>query len=304
MKNNNYQELYKKYRPRVFEDVIGQDVAIQQIKSFIINDKVPTGISLSAIAGSGKTTLSLIIAKTLNCKNLKDKTTPCNACEVCNAIDNNAQMGIKYFSAANSGSVEDVREIVKDAKLSYPIEKPVFIVDECHNLHQKAWDAMLIPLESEKMKTFFIFCTTEADKLPPAILSRIQNLSLPPVHYKTLAKHLYSILQKENLLEKVSKEEILICSQEARGSVRNALQNLETLLNDGKLPTNLTNELIKAMLEGNPANVLRTTNQMNESGNNFIKTMDTIYREFTSALQLAVGYEEAQTPLSLSLIHI
>lgn len=297
--SNNYLELYKKYRPRVFDEVIGQDSAVKQIKSMIMADKVPTGIGFNAGPGSGKTTISLILTKALNCKNPVDKVTPCNQCEVCNAIDNNSQHGFKYFSAANSSSVEEMRKIVQEARLSYPINKPVFIVDECHRLSNTAWDAMLIPIESEKMNTLFLFCTTEPDKVPPAILSRITNITLPPVHWRTLTKHLYKIALAENLLDtKVTKEDLVACSQGARGSVRNAIQNLETVANEGKLPINSTSKVINAMLTGNPVEVIKVTREMNDEGADFVKTMEVIYREFTTALEISLGDTSVSTPAS------
>lgn len=285
-----YQELYKKYRPRVFEEVVGQDNAINQIKTLILNDRVPTGIGFNAIHGSGKTTISKIIAKALNCENPIDKTTPCNKCQTCVAIDNNVQLGVVYISAANTGSVEDIRELVNKANLSYPVKKPVFIVDEIHNLSKAAFDALLIPLESEKMKTLFLFSTTEPDKVPPAVLSRIQNLTLPPVHWKVIARHLYSICQKEGISEeKITKEDLVACAKDSKGSVRNAIQNLETLLNSGKLPTSSTSQLIQAIVKGDTVELLKVTRQMNEDGANFVKTMENIFREFTTSLENIAG---------------
>lgn len=287
---SHYQELYKKYRPKVFEEVIGQDVAIQQIKSLISNDRIPTGIGFNAIHGSGKTTLSKIIAKALNCENPIDKTTPCNKCATCKAIDENVQIGVVYISAANNGSVEDIRELVNKANLSYPVNHAVFIIDEYHNLSKSAFDALLIPLESEKMKTLFLFSTTEPDKVPPAMLSRIQSLTLPPVHWKILTRHLYHICQLEGITEdKISKEDLMACAKDAKGSVRNAIQNLETLLNSGKLPTSSTSEIIKSIVKSDTVALLKTTRQMNEDGANFVKTMENIYREFVTALENIAG---------------
>lgn len=293
---NNYQELYKKYRPRLFDEVVGQDNAIKQIKNMLISDRLPTGIGFNAGPGSGKTTISLILTKALNCTNPIDKVTPCNECQICVAIDNQSLNGFKYFSAANVGGVEDMRKIVQEARLSYPINKPVFIVDECHRLSSNAWDALLIPLESEKMKTLFLFCTTEIDKVPPAILSRILNITLPPIHWRILAKHLYSIVQKEDLTDNISKESIVKCAQNARGSARTAIQYLETVINDGVLPTTFTSEIIDSIISGDPVRLIKTTKKMNEEGSDFIKSIETIYREMTIALEIVAGDSSSGTP--------
>ena len=297
---NNYQELYKKYRPRVFDQVIGQDNAVNYLKNIIINETIPTGIGFNAGPGSGKTTLSKILAKALNCENKIDKVTPCNECEICKGIDNESICGFKYFSAANNGSVDDIRQLVKDARLSYPIKKPVFIVDETQRLSIAAFDALLIPLESEKMNTLFLFCTTEPEKIPPAILSRIKNLTLPPIHWKVLAQHLYNICKWEGIEDgKISKEDLVVCAQEAKGSVRNAIQNLEILLNDGKLSTSFTHDIIKSIVDGDTVKFLQITRKMSEDGSNFVRTIESVFKEYTIALENLAGDKTVSTPSSI-----
>jgi DNA polymerase-3 subunit gamma/tau len=293
-----YQELYKKYRPTNFDEVVGQENVVEQIKTLIENDRVPTGMCFLGNPGCGKTTLSKLIAKALNCEHPINKTTPCNECETCKAIDNNNRIGVKYFSAANTGGVDDVREIAKDARLSYPIKKPVFIIDECHNLSKAAFDALLIPLEDENMNTLFCFCSTEPDKIPPAILSRTQNFTIAPIHWKTLATHLYNICKKENI-SNISKEALISCAQSAQGSVRNAIQNLETVLNSGELPSTSANELIKAIVVGDVVKVVKEVREMNSKGIDFIKTIDNLYKDFTIALEVVAGDKSVATPNSL-----
>lgn len=191
-----YVELYKKYRPKGWAGIIGQDSAVKQIKEAIKNNRVPTAYSFSGPAGTGKTTIAKVIAKTLNCPNVGEDLEPCNECPTCRAIDSDTLIGVQYFSMANNGEVDTVRRIVQDAQTKVAINKKVIIIDEYHNLSPKGFDALLIPLEKENMNALFIFCTTELDKIRPAVLSRTQNISLKPVKQKDLAKNLIEIAKK------------------------------------------------------------------------------------------------------------
>lgn len=282
-----YLELYKKYRPRGWKDVVGQDNAVKQLKEIIKQKRLPTAFSFSGKPGTGKTTLASIIAKTLNCPNVSEDLEPCNDCSICKGIDNNSLMGYQYFSMANDGGVDKVREIMNDAMTSAPITKKVIIVDEYHNASSPAMDALLIPLESEKMNTLFIFCTTELDKIKPAVLSRVQSISLSPVGYKPLAELLVKISKLENI--SVTKEIIMNCVEEAGGSVRNAISRLEAFRNGAQISDSLIDKALKNIIIGDPVELINTINEMQTNGENFTRNIEKLYASFTSALQEASG---------------
>ena len=294
-----YTALYRKFRPITFSEIVGQEHITRTLRNQIIAGRVGHAYLFNGGRGTGKTSAAKILARAINCLNPKDGE-PCNECEICKGIDNESISGFKYFSAANNGSVDDIRQLVKDARLSYPIKKPVFIVDETQRLSIAAFDALLIPLESEKMNTLFLFCTTEPEKIPPAILSRIKNLTLPPIHWKVLAQHLYNICKWEGIEDgKISKEDLVVCAQEAKGSVRNAIQNLEILLNDGKLSTSFTHDIIKSIVDGDTVKFLQITRKMSEDGSNFVRTIESVFKEYTIALENLAGDKTVSTPSSI-----
>lgn len=284
-----YIELYKKYRPKDWNGIIGQDSAVKQIREAIKNNRVPTAYSFSGPAGTGKTSIAKVIAKTLNCPNVNEDLQPCNECKICQAIDSDTLMGVQYFSMANNGEVDNVRRIVQDAQTKVAIKKKVIIIDEYHNLSPKGFDALLIPLEKDNMNALFIFCTTELDRIRPAVLSRTQNITLKPVKQKDLAKNLISIAKKEGLDVNEYKEAILYCAKKAKGSVRTSISLFEKYLNSGELETSKIDQCIEHIVFGETTEVIATINEMGLDGENFNDAIAALYEYFTFALQEVSG---------------
>ena len=162
--SDKYIELYKKYRPKKWEDIIGQETIVTPIKNAIKSNKIPTGYIFSGLAGTGKTTLALLIAKVLNCHQLDENMNPIED-DITRAIDNDSLIGVKQISMANA-TVEDVRKIMAESFISQPIKKKVFILDEFHNCSKAAFESILTDLESTNQDSLFICCTTEPDKIP------------------------------------------------------------------------------------------------------------------------------------------
>lgn len=292
-KDENYTELYKKYRPRNWDDIIGQDKVIDTLRSVPITKKIPTGYMFFGTHGCGKTSTAFVLAKALNCENLKEDGNPCNECRTCKAIDANQQAGVRYISMANNGSVDDVRNLVNEASLAQAIKKPVFILDECHRLSPTAWDSLLIPLESEKMPALFIFCSTEPDKIPDTIKSRVQVRSFNPVGPKIIAKNLKKIVDEENL--NISVEQIVNITRSSHGSVRDSISNLENVVSNGQLPNSYGDKVLLVLASDRYTSLFNLTNEINSAGQSFTEVSQQLYEDLANILIVMGG-----TKLTLS----
>lgn len=279
-------DLYKKYRPKTFDEVIGQDQIVESLRRTVLKgvENTPTGYLFAGGPGTGKTTCALIFSKALNCLNLKEDGNPCNECESCKAIDSDSSMGVHYIPMSNNGSADFVKKIVEDARIAQPVKKQVFILDEVQNLSNQAFDALLKPLESDTMKSMFIMCTTEPEKVRPAVLSRTQIRNFRPVSDKILARHLAKISAKEGWYKKDADDNLITplviknIIDISEGSVRNAIGNLEAYIDTGIIETKSTNEIIKSILNKDPIGLYKTTKMMEENGESYQKSLEIIYK--------------------------
>jgi DNA polymerase-3 subunit gamma/tau len=194
-----YEELYKKYRPRTWDEIVGQDKIVSNLRSSVANDRLATAYLFAGPYGCGKTTTALIFAKAINCERPDGKGNPCNECATCKSIDAGANIAVHYVSAANfeGGGVNDIKSIVDQAKRRSAIAKPIWIIDEIQRLSPNAKDALLIPLEDPSMPSIFIFCTTEIDRIPETITSRVQQRAFKLVSRKRLKELCVSVLARE-----------------------------------------------------------------------------------------------------------
>lgn len=201
-KNNStgkqqYIELYKKYRPRTWDEVIGQDNAIQSLRRVVADDRLPTAYLFSGPRGTGKTSTAKIFAKAINCEHPDGNGNPCNECGTCMSIDDGTCTDYHYISAANNGSVDEVRRFMDQARRASSIRKPVWVIDEVHRLSNEAFDSMLIPLEDVDMPALFIFCTTQPKKIPATLLSRLFPISFGLVQSDKIDELCQRVLQRE-----------------------------------------------------------------------------------------------------------
>lgn len=243
--SSTHVELYKKYRPAVWSDLVGQEKVARSLQAAVMKNALPTAYGFFGPRGTGKTSSALLLAKAINCLNIQLDGNPCNQCDVCTAVDSGSQLGVNYISMANNGSVDDVRTLVQRGRLSAPVKKQVWILDEVHNLSKAAFDALLIPLEDKDMPALFILCSTEVEKVPDTILSRIQSRRFGLVAPNVMSDFLANILEKENAA--VEEAQINEAVRQGRGSVRDALSALEGILSTGDIATPVEAELLEAL---------------------------------------------------------
>ncbi len=227
--NNNSKVLSLKYRPKAFEDLIGQEVVAETIINSIKSKKIPNAYLFTGIRGVGKTTIARIIAKSLNCSNGLDKLCRDDLCENCKAISNSNHIDVLEMDAASKTGVDDVRDLIEFSRYGPTTANyKIFIIDEVHMLSKQAFNALLKTLEEPPEYLKFIFATTEIKKIPITVVSRCQRFDLPRIKSAELFEFIKKIKDKEN--GKVSDEAIKLIVKISEGSVRDALSLLDRAL--------------------------------------------------------------------------
>lgn len=220
--------LYRRYRPSNLDEVIGQDLNIKIIKSFIINNQVPQSMIITGKHGVGKTSIARIISKSVNCLNKSDYN-PCNNCNTCMNIDKGSSMDVLELDGASNNGVDEIRNLKEMSNYNpSSLTKKVYIIDEFHMLSTAAFNALLKILEEPPKNVMFILATTELSKIPSTILSRCIILSLVNIAKKPMRDFVKEILEKEHI--KYDDKAIDILVNHSKGSMRDALSMLEKVI--------------------------------------------------------------------------
>ncbi|WP_440678945.1 DNA polymerase III subunit gamma/tau [Candidatus Pelagibacter sp. HIMB1611] len=227
--NNNSKVLALKYRPQIFDDLIGQEVVAETIINSIKADKVPNAYLFTGIRGIGKTTTARIVAKALNCSNGIEKMCIDNLCENCHSIANSSHIDVLEMDAASKTGVDDVRDLIEFSRYGPTSAKyKIFIIDEVHMLSKQAFNALLKTLEEPPSYLKFIFATTEIKKIPITVVSRCQRFDLSRIKSSELLDFIKKIKDKEN--GKVTDDALKLIVKISEGSVRDALSLLDRAL--------------------------------------------------------------------------
>ena len=220
-----YQVLYRKYRPRIFADVYGQDHVTSTLKNEIKEGRISHAYLFTGSRGTGKTTCAKILAKAVNCPNAVDGE-PCNTCEICKGLDSGTIYDVVEIDAASNNGVDNIRDLREEVNYTPTRGKyRVYIIDEVHMLSTGAFNALLKTLEEPPAHVIFILATTEVHKLPATILSRCQRFDFKRIQPETMAVRLQQVAGLEGM--ELAPDAATLIARIADGALRDGLSILD-----------------------------------------------------------------------------
>ena len=219
----------RKYRPALFETVVGQEHVTATLKNAIKNDHLASAFLFTGPRGVGKTTCARILARTINCESLGPDLVPCGKCAPCTTFEEGHSLNIFELDAASNNSVDDIRNLIMQVQIAPQVgTKKVYIIDEVHMLSQAAFNAFLKTLEEPPSYAIFILATTEKHKILPTILSRCQVFDFRRITVTDIVKQLASIAEKEGI--QAEQQALHTIAQKADGGMRDALSIFDQLV--------------------------------------------------------------------------
>lgn len=282
-----YQALYRKYRPKTFEEVAGQEVVVKTLQNAVINNKINHAYLFAGPRGCGKTTIAKIFARLVNCQH-NEKGIPCNQC-VCCTQTSEQNMDVIEMDAASNNGVDEIREINNKVKLAPTLGKyKIYIIDEVHMLTIGAFNALLKTLEEPPSHVIFILATTDPHKVPVTILSRCQRFDLKKISDEQISNRLKYICDTENI--EIDEEAIWEIARLGDGSLRDAISILDQVvaycnekitLNDvhevnGTISQEIISEMLNDTIDNKLNNVITKINEYNSQGKSIIKITEEI----------------------------
>ena len=277
-----YQALYRKYRPKTFDDVYGQEIIITTLKNIVKNNKLTHAYLFIGPRGTGKTSIAKIFAKSINCTDSIDGIS-CEKCEICKNSNNNENIDIIEMDAASNNGVDEIREIRNHVTLLPTISKyKVYIIDEVHMLTTGAFNALLKTLEEPPKHVIFILATTEPHKIPLTIISRCQSFEFKPIPKNTIMKRLKDICEKENI--NIDDKSLEMIALDSNGGLRDAIGLLDqlnaysggnikyedVLLLNGRISMEQLNQIFNKIIDKNLNDTFSLIDNIENEGKNFI----------------------------------
>jgi len=221
----SHQAIYRKFRPKIFDDVLGQEHVTRTLKNQIMSDNIAHAYLFSGIRGTGKTSTAKIFARAVNCLN-NHEGNPCNECEICRSTLDETNMDVIEMDAASNNGVDDIREL-RDKVKFLPVKSKykVYIIDEVHMLSKGAFNALLKTLEEPPEHLLFILATTEPQKIPATILSRCQRFDLKRISTDVIVENMEKICDELNI--KYEEKALKLIAANSEGAMRDAQSILD-----------------------------------------------------------------------------
>jgi len=291
-----YQAIYRKWRPTVFEDVVGQTHITKTLQNQLESGRCGHAYLFCGTRGTGKTTCAKILSRAVNCLSPKNGS-PCNECAICRGISDGSIMDVFEIDAASNNGVDNVREIIEDAKyVATEAKYRVYIIDEVHMLSGGAFNALLKTLEEPPEHVIFILATTEAHKVPQTILSRCQRFDFKRIKPDDIIRRMREIAMGDGL--SLTDDAYRLLAQLADGSMRDGLSILERCVSSAG--TNLTYDSITdalgisgkgplfkiadAVNEGDTSGVLETINTLSNDGKDLHVFIDNLIEHYRNLM--------------------
>jgi DNA polymerase-3 subunit gamma/tau len=313
----SYQALARKYRPQTFSDIVGQETTVRTLQNAIRDERIHHAYLFSGVRGVGKTTAARILAKALNCVN-GPSVEPDNTCSICREITEGIDMDVREIDAATYTGVDNIRELREVTQFQPARDRyRIFIIDEAHMLSTGAWNALLKILEEPPPHVVFMFATTEMNKVPQTIISRVQKFMMRKITLDELIARLGDICKAEGIAADRGALEII--ARRGEGSVRDALSLLDQIIAFsgrsitaadvatvlGLSDTTFFARVVSQVAEGDHAGILETLQEAADSGRDFKLLFRDCLNFVRNLLLIAGGANEnliAATPEDLATI--
>jgi DNA polymerase-3 subunit gamma/tau len=306
----SYQVFARKYRPQVFDDILGQDHVVQTLKNAIQQRRIAHAYLFVGPRGTGKTSTARILAKALNCIH-GPTINPCGVCDSCREISQGMSLDVLEIDGASNNSVDQVRELRENVRFAPTRGNfKVYIIDEVHMLTQQAFNALLKTLEEPPAHVIFVFATTEPHKVLPTILSRCQRFDLRRIPALTIAKHLAYIAAKEGV--NLAQDAAAAIAVAAEGGLRDAESMLDQLVAFcgntvgeqevldvfGLTSEHIVADLTHAILSQTAAAALAIVHQQAEAGKDLTKLLGDLLAFFRNLLIYKIDPQSLREEIS------
>ena len=302
-----HQALYRRWRAQTFSQIVGQEAVVETLRNAVRADRVSHALLFVGPRGTGKTSLARIVAKAVNCTDLRDGD-PCDACPSCVSIREGRAFDLVEIDAASNRGIDAVRELRE--RIHYPpsdLRRKVYILDEAHQITKDAWNALLKSLEEPPPHVVFLFASTEPSGFPPAILSRLQRFDVRRLTVPEIEGKLGRILEADGRI--VEPAAIRLIARLAAGGMRDAESMLDQLLSSGtdRIDEQRVRDLlgladpeavaafVDALVGGDAATGIRLLDGLEERGRDLRSFLDQVVEALRAELLAGLGGDPAAT---------